>query len=181
VRSARFVNDPEMNWFGGLSTPIVTPDGYPPVNARQLKNLRVFLDSVNRSVLIAGGRVTVAVIQQDGEEKIVAFAAWVPPHKVIEDTLTVLRSKAYRTTVVFKPTIGPIVKQALKAKGYEGTDHYRLEITATDPEYQNQGYCRLLMDEGFAVAHSYSKPITLEATNEHSRDVYAHLGFEVSE
>ncbi|KAJ7685731.1 hypothetical protein DFH06DRAFT_49678 [Mycena polygramma] len=35
------------------------------------------------------------------------------------------------------------------------------------------------MKEGFALCHS--KPITLEATTEHSRDVYAHQGFEVVE
>jgi hypothetical protein len=47
--------------------------------------------------------------------------------------------KYQRATVVFKPTIGAIVKQALRSKGHQDTDHYRLEITATDPEYQGKG------------------------------------------
>ncbi|KAJ7220313.1 hypothetical protein GGX14DRAFT_355217, partial [Mycena pura] len=58
------------------------------------------------------------------------------------------------------------------------TDHYRLEITATDPEYQGTGFCSLLAKEGLEKCQS--KPVTLEATTTHSRDIYAHLGFEVS-
>ncbi|KAJ7116439.1 hypothetical protein C8R44DRAFT_792542 [Mycena epipterygia] len=185
-----FADDPEMNWFGGLSTAIA--EEAPPQSARSLENLRIFLDSVNRGVDIVGGRVTVVAIPQEMDsEKLVAFAAWVPPHKVIEGTLTSIRSKAYRSvlawgfsllwraTVVFKPTIGAIVKKALKSKGYHETDHYRLEITATDPEYQGKGYSTMLMKEGFGPCNS--KPITLEATTAHSRDIYAHQGFEVVE
>ncbi|KAJ7746358.1 hypothetical protein B0H16DRAFT_962902 [Mycena metata] len=183
-----FADDPEMNWFGGLSTAIM--DDNPPLSVRKLENLRIFLDSVNRSVTLVGGRVTVVAIPQgSGQEEIVAFAAWVPPHKVIEGTMTAIRARTYRslfswgfsfrTTVVFKPTIGAIVKEVLQSKGYQSTDHYRLEITATDPDYQGKGYCRLLMKEGFSTCQS--KPITLEATTAHSRDVYAHLGFEVVE
>ncbi|KAJ7685741.1 hypothetical protein DFH06DRAFT_1159254 [Mycena polygramma] len=183
-----FADDPEMNWFGGLSTAIA--DERPPRNGRSLENLRIFLDSVNRSVHLVSGRVMVVAVPQDsGREKLVAFAAWVPPHRVIEGTLTTIRSKAYRSlltwgfsllwraTVVFKPTIAAIVKQALRSRGYGDTDHWRLEITATDPEYQNKGYNTLLMRKGFAMCPS--KPITLEATTPHSRDVYAHQGFEV--
>ncbi|KAJ6490776.1 hypothetical protein C8R47DRAFT_459246 [Mycena vitilis] len=70
-------------------------------------------------------------------------------------------------------------KRALRAKGFQDTDHWRLENTATDPEYQNKRYSTLLMKEAFALCHS--RPITLEATTEHSRDVYAHQGFEVVE
>ncbi|KAJ7116445.1 hypothetical protein C8R44DRAFT_208899 [Mycena epipterygia] len=183
-----FADDPEMNWFGGLSTAIAKEA--PPQSARSLENLRIFLDSVNRGVDIVGGRVTVVAIPQEMDsEKLVAFAAWVPPHKVIEGTLTSIRSKAYRSvlawflvvvaTIVFKPTIEAIVKQALKSKGYHETDYYRLEITATDPEYQRKGYSTMLMKEGFGRCNS--KPITLEATTVHSRDIYAHPGFEVVE
>ncbi|KAJ7220314.1 hypothetical protein GGX14DRAFT_355419 [Mycena pura] len=187
-----FQDDPEMNWFAGLDTAIT--DAPPPQSARALKNLRVFLDSVNRSVLIVGGRITVVAIpQESGAERLVAFAAWVPPHKVIEGTMTSLRGKAYRSifswglssvrdqraTVVFKPTIGKIVKKALIERGYHATDHYRLEITATDPEYQGKGFCSLLAKEGLEKCQS--KPVTLEATTTHSRDVYAHLGFETVE
>ncbi|KAJ7746371.1 hypothetical protein B0H16DRAFT_1462538 [Mycena metata] len=146
-----------MNWFGGLSTAIM--DDNPPLNVRKLENLRIFLDSVNRSVTLVGGRVTVVAIPQgSGQEEIVAFAAWVPPHKVIED-------RALNQNM------------AENNRGLQ-TDH-RLEITATDPDYQGKGYCRLLMKEGFSTCQS--KPITLEATTAHSRDVYAHLGFEVVE
>ncbi|KAJ6486862.1 hypothetical protein C8R45DRAFT_1098132 [Mycena sanguinolenta] len=183
-----FANDPEMNWFGGLTTAIA--DEAPAQKARSLENLRVFLDTINHSVALVGGRVTVVAIpQESGGEKLVAFAAWVPPHKIIEGTLTSIRAKAHRSifawgftmwwraSVIFKPTIGALVKKALKAKGYQETDHYRLEITATDPEFQGKGYSSMLMKEGFE--HCGSKPITLEATTAHSRDVYAHQGFEV--
>ncbi|KAJ7164000.1 hypothetical protein C8R43DRAFT_259594 [Mycena crocata] len=189
--SARaFADDPEMNWFGGLSTAIA--DELPPRNIHALENLRIFLDSLNRSVDIVGGRVTVvAVPQESGSEKLAAMAAWVPPHSIVEGTLTAIRAKQYRSlftwgmsfvwraTVVFKPTIGVVVKKALKARGYQDTDHYRLEITATDPEYQNKGFSSLLMKEGFTTCGS--KPITLEATTEHSRNVYEHQGFEIVE
>ncbi|KAF7349233.1 hypothetical protein MSAN_01712700 [Mycena sanguinolenta] len=185
-----FADDPEMNWFGGLKTAIA--DEAPTQKAGSLENLRLFLDTINRSVALVGGRVTVVAIpQESGPEKLVAFAAWVPPHKVIEGTLTSLRAKAHRSlfawgftmwwraSVIFKPTIGAIVKKALKAKSHQETDHYRLEITATDPEYQGKGYSSMLMKEGFERCGS--KPITLEATTAHSRDVYAHQGFEIVE
>lgn len=38
-------------------------------------------------------------------------------------------------------------------------------------------YSTMLMKEGFGLRNS--KPITLEATTAHSRDTYAHQGFEV--
>ncbi|KAJ7510450.1 hypothetical protein B0H11DRAFT_1959130 [Mycena galericulata] len=167
-------------------------DETPIQSARSLENLRLFLDSVNRSVDLVGGRITVVAIpEKSGVEKLVAFAAWVPPHKVIEGTLTTIRSGGFRSlfamgftllwraAFVFKPTIAPIVKKALKSKDFHETDHFRLEITATDPEYQGKGYSTMLMKEGFASCGS--KPITLEATTAHSRDTYAHLGFEVVE
>lgn len=95
-----FANDPEMNWFGGLS--IAIAEEAPPDSARSLENLRIFLDSVNRGVDIVGGRVTVVAIPQEtGSEKLVALAAWVPPHKVIEGTLTSIRSKAYRSILAW--------------------------------------------------------------------------------
>ncbi|KAJ7262697.1 hypothetical protein B0H12DRAFT_305107 [Mycena haematopus] len=186
-----FAADPEMNWFAGLTTPI--PDQPPAQRARSLQNLRTFLDSINRSVVLVGGRVTVVALPDESgmdNEKVVAFAAWVPPHKAIEGTLTSLRSGAWRSlfawgvklfwraNVIFKPTIGAIVKNALKSRGYHETDHYRLEITATHPEYQGKGYSTLLMTAGFSHCGP-SKPITLEATTPHSRDVYAHQGFEI--
>ncbi|KAJ7056688.1 hypothetical protein C8F01DRAFT_1372668 [Mycena amicta] len=183
-----FAHDPEMNWFGGLST---AESPSKSANLKNLENLRVFLDFINRSVLIAGGRVTVvAVPQESGKEKLLAMAAWVPPHKIIEGTMTSIRAKGHRivfnwglsfirrASVIFKPTVGAIVKKSLKTKGFHETDHYRLEITATHPEFQGKGLSSLLMKEGFAKCDA-SKPITLEATTEHSRDVYSHQGFEM--
>jgi hypothetical protein len=91
-----FADDPEMNWFAGLSTAIA--DDSKSLKSRKLENLRIFLDSVNRSVLLVGGRIVVVAIPQDsGREKLVAFAAWVPPHKVIEGTMTTIRAKAYQS------------------------------------------------------------------------------------
>ncbi|KAJ7454735.1 hypothetical protein FB451DRAFT_1279135 [Mycena latifolia] len=186
-----FAGDPEMNWFAGLSTAI---DDEPQAQkSRCLRNLELFMDCINRSVSVVGGRVTVVAIpQEDGGEKLVAFAAWVPPKKNIDGTITTIRAKghrciqkwglsvAWRTSVVFKPTINKIVRKALKARGYEETGHYRVEITATDPEYQGKGYSSMLMKENQSHIDG-SKPITLEATTTHSRDVYARLGFEVIE
>ncbi|KAJ7685730.1 hypothetical protein DFH06DRAFT_49651 [Mycena polygramma] len=95
LQARAFAHDPEMNWFGGLSTAIA--DEPPDRRDRALENLAVFLDSVNRSVEIVGGRLMVVAIPQDtGAEKIVAFASWVPPHKDIEGTLTIIRSKSHR-------------------------------------------------------------------------------------
>ncbi|KAJ6510538.1 hypothetical protein C8R45DRAFT_1088697 [Mycena sanguinolenta] len=205
-----FADDPEMNWFGGLTTAIAHEAS--TQSAQSLENLRKFLDSVNRSVALVGGRVTVVAIpQESGSEKLVAFASWVPPHKVIEGTMTSIRSKAFHSlftwgftlwwvstfytwnnslvnlwTLNFRERardcyiqIGAIVKQALKFRGYQETDHFRLEITATDPEYQGKGYSTMLMKEGFE--YGGSKPITLEATTAHSREIYAHQGFEIVE
>ncbi|KAJ7039644.1 hypothetical protein C8F04DRAFT_1317729 [Mycena alexandri] len=56
-----FADDPEMNWFGGLLSTAMMDDN-PPFNVRKLENLRIFLDSVNRSVTLVGGRVTVVVV-----------------------------------------------------------------------------------------------------------------------
>ncbi|KAJ7638129.1 hypothetical protein B0H17DRAFT_1216835 [Mycena rosella] len=168
-----FAGDPEMNWFAGLTTALV--DAPPAQNSHGLRNLEVFMDYINRSVHVAGGRLTVVAIPQaDGGEKLVAFAAWVPPGKNIDSTMTLIRAKGYRSVwtwglsvawragVVFKPTINGLV----------------VEITATDPEYQGKGYAGMLMRENEAHIDD-SKPITLEATTTHSRDVYARLGFEV--
>ncbi|KAJ7183192.1 hypothetical protein C8R46DRAFT_1186343 [Mycena filopes] len=165
-----FADDPEMNWFGGLSTGIADTNN-PTDKALKLENLRQFLDSIGRSVELVGGRATVVAIPQNaGPEKLVAFAAWVPPHQAIEGILTGLRARTYRSLYAW----GLTMFWASKIP-----DHYRLEITATDPDYQGKGYSRLLMEEGFVVWSS--KPTTLEATTAHSHDIYAHQGFEVVE
>ncbi|KAI0255827.1 hypothetical protein BJV78DRAFT_1173664 [Lactifluus subvellereus] len=41
------------------------------------------------------------------------------------------------------------------------------------------GYCSLLMRDGFKRASG--KPVHLEASTPRSRDIYAHLGFEVGQ
>ncbi|KAF7327352.1 hypothetical protein MKEN_00312800 [Mycena kentingensis (nom. inval.)] len=190
--SARaFHHDPEMNWFGGLR---FKADSTEAEEAQSLKNLGTFLDMVHRSVLIVGGRINVVALPQGaaGPEKLVAYCAWVPPNKVVEGTLTTVRARGHRilskwglgfvwrATAVFKPRIATIVKKSLKSKGFGTTDHFRIEITATDPDYQGRGFSTLLMKDGIAVSDA-SKPITLEATTAHSRDIYAHQGFELIE
>ncbi|KAJ7262679.1 hypothetical protein B0H12DRAFT_1069138 [Mycena haematopus] len=74
-------------------------------------------------------------------EKVVAFAAWVP-------------SQSHRRHT------------------------HRTALRGVIQIQNDPGYSNLLMKEGFEYCGP-SKPITLEDTTPHSRDVYAHQGFEI--
>lgn len=94
---------------------------------------------------------------------------------------------------------------AFDARGLSCLDMWHLLEVAVDPAYEGKGesaplfvrpgylpwplyyytadgwdavgYCTLLLRDGFQRASG--KPISLESTTPRSRDIYAHLGFEV--
>jgi hypothetical protein len=98
LQARAFTGDPEMNWFAGLST--ADSAQTPAQSARCLRNLELFMESIARAVYIVGGRLTVVAIPPEdsgGGERLVAFAAWVPPKKTIDGQITGIRAKFHRS------------------------------------------------------------------------------------
>ncbi|KAK5228328.1 hypothetical protein LTR47_000346 [Exophiala xenobiotica] len=70
----------------------------------------------------------------------------------------------------------------LKEK-YLGEDrlHWTLHLIGRAPDRPDKGAVRALVSPFLDRARAEKVPVWLEATNEHARDVYAHLGFTVVE
>jgi hypothetical protein len=99
----------------------------------------------------------------------------------------------------YGPSVEKCLDEVFGARGLKWLDSWHLLVIAIDPEYEGKGmcprsaqisspeirnlerilgYCSLLMRDGWERASG--KPVYLEASTPHSRDIYAHLGFEVS-
>jgi len=82
-----------------------------------------------------------------------------------------------KTMFDFTPKADKMHDRAFAERGMKRLDSWHLLEIAIDPAYEGKGYCSLLMRDGFQRASG--KPIYLESTTPRSRDIYAHLGFEV--
>ncbi|KAI0305919.1 hypothetical protein B0F90DRAFT_1694508 [Multifurca ochricompacta] len=78
----------------------------------------------------------------------------------------------------YTPTAEKIVDEVFASRGLKRLDSWHLLMIAIDPEYEGKGYSTLLMRDGFNRAGG--GPVYLEATTPRSRDIYAHLGFELN-
>ncbi|KAH0836125.1 hypothetical protein AYO21_02765 [Fonsecaea monophora] len=70
---------------------------------------------------------------------------------------------------------------ALKAKHLGDRPHWYLNLIARSPERLEKGAIRNLVDPFLKKAREQNLPVWLEATNQHARDVYTHLGFRTVE
>lgn len=104
------------------------------------------------------------------------IALWVPP-------IPKSNTPPKPSTKVFRPALGEYVAkcQAMKQKHLGDRPHWYLNIIGRNPDNNCHGVIRALVDPYLARARVEGVPAWLEATNEHARDVYAHLGFKVVE
>ncbi|KAI0060949.1 hypothetical protein BV25DRAFT_1806417 [Artomyces pyxidatus] len=142
----------------------------------------------------ATGLVTVAIApdKDGGREAIVGGALWLAPgQKMDPSALTLVRISPWRTIwqwgatslkrlfLAYTPAVEKAVADAFAKRGRDRLDSWHLMEIGVDPAYEGQGFCGLLLRDGFARASP--KPIHLEATTPRSRDIYKHHGFEVDE
>lgn len=186
---AAFVGDPVFHYFGSLRKHLD-----PVTDVKESENLRRFLRFLLNTCTLSGGRITVALSKNAGEEdKVVAAAFWLPPNK---------RLALWKVPTLIRAGVIPILKRwglaglmrigfeyldsshAALEKGYKGKGSkespdasWYLQLIMTDPEYQGQGMMSSLVREAFA--HAPNSIFTLESTTSKSRDQYLHLGFEI--
>ena len=120
VLTRAFVNDPAMNWFGGVTEPVTDIDAPTPAAERSMRNLARLQDALVRAVWLVNGVVAVAVAPQskadttgveqkdaEGEkmaagverakEEVVGVALWLPPGQTLDmSLLTFLRAGIVR-------------------------------------------------------------------------------------
>ncbi|KAH9972579.1 hypothetical protein BGW80DRAFT_1172822 [Lactifluus volemus] len=127
---------------------------------------------------------------EDSEkEKVVGGALWLPPGKKIDPSLlTLLRISPWkviwrwglvgvkRALIDYGPSVEKSLDEVFGARGLKWLDSWHLLMIAIDPEHEGKGYCSLIVRDGWKRASG--KPVYLEASTPHSRDIYAHLGFE---
>ncbi|KAH8822241.1 hypothetical protein DL96DRAFT_1819782 [Flagelloscypha sp. PMI_526] len=182
-----FESDPLLLWIALHKKPI---QKLPPKRKeKSLRALRLIEAAEVRSIWQAGGRVTVVVVQpvdaSEGEEVIVAYTLWLPPHYanagIVDiwkaghlDAFPILGVRSlWRAAFNFKPrVVACYQKQVTKLKIEE---HWHLEQSGTHPDYQGRGYCRMLLD---AFSHDSTRPLLLEASNDKAYNIYEHYGWE---
>ncbi|PYH80947.1 hypothetical protein BO82DRAFT_336837 [Aspergillus uvarum CBS 121591] len=71
--------------------------------------------------------------------------------------------------------------QEVKNRWLQGRPYWYLNLIGRDPGRTEKGVVRALIDPYLRKAQESRVPVWLEAVDEHSRDVYAHLGFRVVE
>ncbi|KAM5544640.1 hypothetical protein V8D89_001538 [Ganoderma adspersum] len=194
VLTRAFVNDPAMNWFGGVKELVKDLDN--PGTASEQKTVRNqnwFQRAAVKATFLINGFVDVVVIPgSSGKEEIVAAAIWFPPGESLDlPPATFVRTgmlkviwgwgltSTKRMLVDFTPTIERALAKAFEARGLDRQDSWYLFEIVVDPVHQGKGYTTMLMDAGFK--RTAPKPVHLEATKARTRDIYAHYGFEVDE
>jgi len=171
-------------------------------NARHtLANLRRFELGVIKRVETSG--LIVVVVEKEGKaraegegegegegvkERILGCALWMKPatSKVSFPRMFLRVARLVwcwglggikRMVFDWRLPVGKIHDEVFDARGLNCLDTWHLLQVAVDPAYEGKGYCSLLLRDGFQRASG--KPIYLESTTPRSRDIYAHLGFEV--
>ncbi|KIK09690.1 hypothetical protein K443DRAFT_636141 [Laccaria amethystina LaAM-08-1] len=178
---AAFVGDPVFHCFGSFRKHLE-----PVTNVKGSDNLRRFLRFLSNTCCLSGGRITVALFKNAGEEdKVVAAPFWLPPNKhlVLWKVPTPIRARVIpileRWGLAGLMRIRFDSSHAALEKGYKGKGSkespdasWYLQLIMTDPEYQGQSH---LVREAFP--HAPNSIFTLELTTSKSRDQYLHLGF----
>jgi len=134
----------------------------------------------------AGGENT-----RETEERIVGGALWLPPGTSMDPSpLTFVRISPWRaiwgwglgglkrTSIDYAPKAEKIINQVFAARGLKRLESWHLFEIAIDPTCEGKGYASMLLRDGFKRASG--KPVHLEATSPRSRDIYAHMGFELN-
>ncbi|KAI0255824.1 hypothetical protein BJV78DRAFT_577223 [Lactifluus subvellereus] len=137
------------------------------------------------------GLVTVVVERRGIEEKILGGALWLPPGVGMNPSLFTLvrispwqalwnwgRDAFKRILADYMPTTEKMLNEVFAARGVKRLDSWHLLVIAIDPRYEGNGYCSLLIEDGFRRASGM--PVHVEATTPRSRDIYAHYGFELN-
>jgi len=200
VYARAFARDPMMNWLGKVRT-LVPADhkGDDDEDARvrrTLAGLRHFQLVVLKMGKFLGP--TFVVVEKGGngegegeeQERIVGGALWLKPGADMNPSpLALIRVSPWksirswglgalkRIMFDFTPKADKLHDNAFAARGMKRLDSWHLLEIAIDPTCEGKGYCSLLMRDGFQRVSG--KPIYLESTTSRSRDIYAHLGFEV--
>ncbi|KAL3477647.1 hypothetical protein BJX99DRAFT_225870 [Aspergillus californicus] len=148
-----------------------------------LRCLRPFWRGLFRTALLNGG----VIYQVDGWK---TAGVLLPPGKSV-DNLWMMVPAAFGFTGVFwrigiyglkrmlRDYSHPV--NAAKKRVLEGQEHYYLFALGTEYEHQRKGLAKALIDSFQQTAWCLERPIWLEATTEHSRDVFLALHFEVAE
>jgi len=127
----------------------------------------------------------------EAEERIVGGALWLPPGTSMDPSpLTLVRISPWRTiwswglgglkrtSLEFAPKAEKITDKVFAERGLKRLESWHLLEIAIDPTREGKGYASLLLRDGFKRASG--KPMHLEATTPRSRDIYAHMGFELN-
>jgi len=179
-----FVDDPVLHYFACLQSDL------------QKSNTNVtkaYISYLLHSCWLIGGRITVAAIPEDGEERIVAASLWLPPNKRVKpwNVLTLLRAGFLsvaqnwgiegmtRMGVEYSDVCFKSWQRGYKVEEEKGSveGSWNLQAVFTDAEYQKRGMMSLLVKEGFENAPT--SIFTLEATTEQAREHFTGLGFEL--
>jgi len=200
VYTRAFARDPMMNWLGRVRA-LVPADhkGDDDEDARvrrTLAGVRHFQFVLVKMAKFLGPIVVVVEKGGKGEgegeeqERIVGGALWMKPgEKINPSPLRLIRVSPWksirswgfgvlkRSMFDFTPKADKMHNRAFAARGMKRLDSWRLLEIAIDPTCEGKGYCSLLMRDGFQRASA--KPVYLESSTPRSRDIYAHLGFEV--
>jgi len=202
VYARAFARDPMMNWLGGVRALVPADhykakadgDGVDASVRRTLAGLRHFQLLLTKMARILG--LIIVVVEKDSEgegegERIVGGALWLKPGASLDPSpRTFLRVSPWRviwswglgvlkrTLVDYTPTCEKITDGVFAARGLKRLDAWYVLEIAIDPDCEGKGYCSLLMRDGFQRASG--TPVHLEATTPRSRDIYAHMGFELN-
>ncbi|KAI0272705.1 hypothetical protein BC834DRAFT_858044 [Gloeopeniophorella convolvens] len=192
VWTRAFARDPSMNWFGGVRALVPHHSASDAGSRRTLAGLGHFQLTILKMGCLTG-TITVLVERTgegEGEERVVGGAMWLPPGTSMDPTpLTFVRISPWRAVwawglggmkrmlLDFTPGVEKTLKELCKARERKLADGWQLFEIAVDPEHEGKGYCSMLMRDGFERAAGAA--VHLEATTPKSRDIYAHLGFEI--
>jgi len=104
------------------------------------------------------------------------IALWVPP-------VSAMAIPPQAKSKVIGPALAEYIAKCrdMKQKHLGDQPFWYLNVIGRNPEKSGSGVIRALVDPYLRRARSQGVPAWLEATNEHARDVYAHLGFHTVE
>jgi ribosomal protein S18 acetylase RimI-like enzyme len=125
------------------------------------------------------GQVIAPSAQMEG------VAAWVPGKFADMDFFRMLLSGAMwagmkmgiEIAQKLKVVFGPIEQD--RKVHLQGRDYLYLQLIGLSPQYQGQGFGRILLAALFAESEQKGLPIYLETETEKNVQIYQHLGFKV--
>jgi len=201
VLTLAFARDPALNWFGCVKDMIPDHNSTSSSAVKTMEHLNKFMFCLCKLTLVVGGVITVVVIpgedKESGAEKgsrketIVATALWLKPGQKLDSSVwNFVRINPWKLLlgwgwqgmkrIFFELSeVERTLEQSFQSQGLKPIDSWHLVVIAVDPNHEGQGYCSLMMKEGFTRTTPY--PVHLEATTAKSRNVYAHFKFEVDE